>query len=236
MMNLALPGLLMLITEFLAFEILTIVSSYISSTALASQSVLSTLSIVTFQIPFPVSIAGSTRLANLIGAGLADAGKICIKVNMTIAVFAGVLNMILLTGFREYIPKLFTDDKEVARLILDVIPLFVVFQLFDALTANCNGILRGLGRQSIGGWVNILCYYLVSLQRRWGRFVRELTEIADRNAHILQHSVRAGMGPLRTMAWSCYWPYAVSSPFHPPSPPPFPFPFPLSQLGTVHDT
>ncbi len=80
MIRLALPGLLMVEAEFLAFEILTLASSYFSTTHLAAQSVLSTLTALTFQIPFPISIAASTRVANLIGATLSDAAKTSAKV------------------------------------------------------------------------------------------------------------------------------------------------------------
>jgi MATE family multidrug resistance protein len=80
MIKLALPGLLMVEAEFLAFEILTLASSYFGTTHLAAQSILSTLTALTFQIPFPISIAASTRVANLIGATLSDAAKTSAKV------------------------------------------------------------------------------------------------------------------------------------------------------------
>jgi len=49
-------------------------------TTLAAQSILMTVTATTFQLPFPMSIAGSTRVANLIGAKLVDAAKISAKV------------------------------------------------------------------------------------------------------------------------------------------------------------
>src|SRR3954471_8608247 len=61
MVTLGVSGFLMVIAEFLAFEILTLASSYLSNTTLAAQAVLASLSIVTFQIPFSISTAGSTR-------------------------------------------------------------------------------------------------------------------------------------------------------------------------------
>ena len=161
MVKLGFSGFLMVIAEFLAFEILTLASSYISDTALAAQAALSSLAMVTFQIPFPISIAGSTRIGNLIGAGLPGAAKICIQVTLMMAFAAGLLNMTLLTVFRNHIPKLFTDDMDVRAAIVMVLPIFAGFQLFDAGVANVNGILRGMGRQVLGGRVNMSCYFLV---------------------------------------------------------------------------
>lgn len=163
MIRLALPGLLMVEAECLAFEILTLVSSYFGTSHLAAQSVLSTLTSLTWQIPFPISIAGSTRIANFIGATLADAAKTSAKVAAVASFAVGIFNVVLLSSLRNYIPQLFTSDPDVIALVAGVLPLCAAFQLFDALAASCNGVLRGLGRQSVGGWVQLFCYYVIAM-------------------------------------------------------------------------
>jgi MATE family multidrug resistance protein len=168
MVKLALPGVVMIEAEVLAFEILTFASSYFGTTVLAAQSVLATLTSITFQIPFPLSIAGSTRVANLIGATLADAGKVSMKVTFSAAVVVGVLNVTLLSTLKDYIPRLFTSDPEVVRIVSEILPLCAAFQLFDALAAACNGILRGLGRQEFGGYVQLFCYYVFAMPISFG--------------------------------------------------------------------
>lgn len=80
MIRLALPGMIMVEAEWLAFEIITLMASRFGSEYLAAQSVLVTLSTIAYQFPFPLSIAASTRVANWIGAGLVDAAKITAKV------------------------------------------------------------------------------------------------------------------------------------------------------------
>ena len=82
----------MILAEYLAFEILTLSASWISATHLATQSVLSTISTITYQIPFPISIAASTRIANLIGATLSDAAKVNAKVSLYVALAVGIFN------------------------------------------------------------------------------------------------------------------------------------------------
>ncbi|KAL4999188.1 mate-domain-containing protein [Aspergillus recurvatus] len=163
MIRLALPGLLMVEAECLAFEVLTLGSSYLGTTPLAAQSVLATVSSITFQIPFTLSISSSTRVANLIGATLVDAAKTTAKVAMCGAVLVGLLNMVLISSLRYYIPRLFTSEDEVIELVAQVLPFCAAFQLFDALATNCNGILRGLGRQEIGGYVQLFCYYAIAM-------------------------------------------------------------------------
>ena len=152
----------MVASEYLAFEVLTLASSYISDTTLAAQSVLATLSIITYQIPFPVSVAASTRIANFVGATLVGSAKTCLKTALALSFLEGGINATVLSVFRRAIPRFYTNEEDVVDLIASVIPVFVAFQLFDALSANCNGILRGIGRQVIGGWVNLFSYYAVS--------------------------------------------------------------------------
>ncbi|KAL2869205.1 MATE family efflux transporter [Aspergillus lucknowensis] len=178
MIRLALPGLLMVEAEYLAFEVLTLGSSYFGTTPLAAQSVLATMTAITFQIPFTLSISGSTRIANLIGATLVPAAKITSKVTLWGAVLVGLINMILMASLRFYIPRLFTSEEEVVELVARVLPLCAAFQMFDSLATNCNGILRGLGRQEIGGYVQLFCYYVIGMPisfgtafgLRWGLF------------------------------------------------------------------
>jgi MATE family multidrug resistance protein len=162
MIRLALPGFVMVEAEFLAFEILTLLTAYFGSTYLAAQSVLSTVATLNFQIPFSLSVAASTRIANLIGATLIGPAKTSTKVTIVAAVGVGLFNVTLLLALRDVLPPLFTNDRGVIELIKKLLPVITAFQLFDALAANCNGILRGLGRQKVGGYVNLFCYYVVS--------------------------------------------------------------------------
>ena len=163
MIRLAVPGLAMVLAEMLAFEILALSASWISPTHLAAQAVLNTLATLAFQLPYSVSIAASTRIANLVGANLADCAKISLRMAILAACLVGSINMSLLGLLRNKIPQLFTDDENVAYLISGVIPLVAAFQLVDAIASTCSGLLRGLGKQSVGGWVNIIAYYGVRI-------------------------------------------------------------------------
>jgi multidrug resistance protein, MATE family len=168
MVRLAIPGLLMVLAEYLAFEVLTLSASWMSSTHLAAQSVLSTLTVLTCQISFSLSAATSNRIANLIGATLLDVAKLSAKVALITACLIGAFNTVFLISLRNHLPWLFTNDADVAALAAKVLPFCAAFQLLDALAANCNGILRGLGKQKIGGWLCLFSYYVVGLPVSFG--------------------------------------------------------------------
>jgi len=89
-------------------------------------------------------------------------------VSVFASVLVGIFNLSMLSIFRESIPRLFTPDEEVIEVVAKLLPLCATFQVFDAVAANCNGILRGLGRQEIGGFVALFAYYLVGLPISFG--------------------------------------------------------------------
>ncbi|KAI1083432.1 MATE efflux family protein [Whalleya microplaca] len=163
MIWLALPGMVMVMAEWLAFEIATLVTSQFGTSYLAAQSILVTLTTTTFMIPFPVSVAASTRIANLIGAGLIDAARTAAKVAVCAGCIVGLVNLTMLSSLRYSLPLLFTDDQEVIAIVAQVMPLVAVMQVFDGLAAVAHGLLRGIGKQSFGGYANLMAYYLVAL-------------------------------------------------------------------------
>lgn len=160
--RLALPGFAMVMAEFCAFELLTLAAARMGATNLAANTVLLSLGVLMYNVPFSLSIAGSTRVANLIGASLPQAAKVTTKIIFIFGTLIGFVNMVLLSSLRFQIPRLYTQEEEVIALAAAVLPITAAFQLFDALAAQCNGVLRGLGKQSIGGIVCVLAFYVVS--------------------------------------------------------------------------
>ncbi|KAF1976178.1 MATE efflux family protein [Bimuria novae-zelandiae CBS 107.79] len=163
MCKLSVPGIVMVEAEWLAFDILTFSSSYLSTAHLAAQSVIMTTAVMIYHIPFSTSVAVSTRLGNLIGAGALPAARIATRTYILIFLSIGLLDATFLTLTRHILPRAFTSDPEVIRIVASVMPILALFQLSDAGTALANAVLRGLGRQDIGGYVNLGVYYLVAI-------------------------------------------------------------------------
>lgn len=61
-------------------------------------------------------------------------------------------------SLRQEIPKLFTEDTEVIDLMLSAFPIVIVMQTFDALSAITHGLMRGIGCQEFGGYLNLVVY------------------------------------------------------------------------------
>ena len=158
--------------EYLAFEVLVIASAQLSTASLAAQTILATLNSVFWQIPFSISIAGATRIAQYIGARSATSAKTSALVALVLTLICSSTNGTLFFAFRAFWPTIFSDDPDVMELVEAALPLIAVMQVFDGLVACCNGVLRGIGRPSVGGWVNLSSYYVVALPLSlWSSFV-----------------------------------------------------------------
>lgn len=163
MISLTIPGLLTTWSEWVAFDILALASSYLSEQHLAAQSVLMTIAVLMVHIPYPTSIAASTRFGNLIGMSDLIAARTAFNTFYIIFLGIGTLDIILLTSLRHVIARSFTGDAVVRSLIVTVLPMVAAAQLFDAMCAISNGMARGLGRQKIAGWVNVFVYYAFAI-------------------------------------------------------------------------
>ena len=147
-----------------AFDILTLSSSFLSENHLAAQSAVMTTSVLLYHIPFPISVAASTRFGNLIGCGDLRTARTAFKFYYIIFVgIIGVFDILLLTLLRNHIAEIFSRDAAVRELIVGVMPIVAAAQLFDATGALSNALTRGLGRQKIAGWTNFGVYYLFSI-------------------------------------------------------------------------
>lgn len=63
-----------------------------------------TLATLALQIPIPLGIAASTRVANLIGAELASQARLAAKVALAGGVCVGAFNTAVFASLRNYIP------------------------------------------------------------------------------------------------------------------------------------
>ncbi|NXC19937.1 S47A1 protein, partial [Corythaeola cristata] len=130
---------------------------------LSAQSIIYEVSVVAFMIPLGLGMAASVRVGNALGAGdvrmakrssttsLLCTGGFCVAVGAVLAATKDVLGYV------------FTSDKEIVGLVASVMPVYVVFHLFEAMCGACGGVLRGVGKQKFGAILNAVSYYGVGL-------------------------------------------------------------------------
>lgn len=162
--HLAIPGIVMLISEYLAYEIMTLFALYFGTIELAAQSAVGSIALLTYMVPFALSIASSTRIANFIGGQNIHSAVISTKVGLVCGFLVSSCNCVALLLLRWQIARLFTDDDDVLALIVHLLmPLVAVLQIFDGVASVASGILRAQGSQKIGGVINFLSYYAFAM-------------------------------------------------------------------------
>lgn len=164
MIAFAIPGIVMIEAEFFAFEMLTVVSARFGTLMLAAQSVAASIQTITFQIPFSVGVTASNRIAFHIGSGNATNCHIATRCTLLyMGCLIGVTNFLLLMFGRYPISRFFTNDQQVIAKSMQLLPIIAVNQLWDAYNVLSAGCLRAQGRQRIGGYLNLLAYYVIGL-------------------------------------------------------------------------
>ncbi|ONH67408.1 Ethionine resistance-conferring protein 1 [Cyberlindnera fabianii] len=163
MLNLSMNGCISVLSEWLAFEIFTLSAARFGTATLATQSVLTTISVLCYQVPFAVSIAASTRVANYIGGASKKSVIIAANASVILSLIIGCLNGLILDTFKFNIVEMFTADAEVITLASKIVPLTALYQISECLAAVTGGILRGQGRQKIAALCSLISYYLIAI-------------------------------------------------------------------------
>lgn len=163
LIRLAIPGLVMVESEFLAYEVMTLAASYLGTNELAAQTIMSSVTALVYEIPFAVGCAVSTRIAIFIGANVIDSAKLVTKVGIALALLIGIFNGTIILIFRHTIASFFTQDEEVLNVAAHYLPMCSLMHVFDCVACVLAGILRGQGRQQIGGYINLGCYHLIGV-------------------------------------------------------------------------
>ena len=168
MISLSVPGAVMTLCEWFTFEILTFTTSFLSVMDLAAQTILATVCVLFWHIPFSASVAVSTRVGYFIGGDALPKAKSLVKLYAPFFAACGLFEMAFLLAFGEPIARFLTQDAEVQSLVIKCMPLVAIFVVFDATTCCCHGILRRVGRQAIAD--GLCSSSIISTHCRWLSF------------------------------------------------------------------
>lgn len=149
--------------EWAAFEVVAFSTSYLSTRHLAAQTILTTASLVAWHIPFSVSVAASTRLGHLVGAGSLRAARRAALLYAGVFTAVGLADGAALWCFRDAVARLVSDDAHVRDLALQAAAAVAAFQVIDSVICGTNGVLRGLGRQAFAAWLVFAVNYLAAV-------------------------------------------------------------------------
>lgn len=147
--------------EVWAFNATMFLAGTLGAEAVATHTAALSLTSVAFMVPMGLGSAATTRVGNLVGAGLdwRPAGAH--------AVFLGGACMLLSGCLFIFAPSLlgriYVSDPEAVARIAAVLPIAGVFGLFDGVQVVALGVLRGLGDTRFGAGVALFAYWVLAL-------------------------------------------------------------------------
>lgn len=163
MLALALPGVVMVEAEYLAFEVLTIFAAAFGTKALAAQSIASNVGSLAFQLPFAVAVGVSTRIGHFVGMKDIAAARTVTRVSFLYGAAISLFNFSVVFFNRGFFASVFTTDETVLLEGKKILTLVAVNQLCDGINVLGAGVLRGQGRQKLGSCFNLVAYYAIAL-------------------------------------------------------------------------
>eukprot|EP00890_Picochlorum_soloecismus_P004894 jgi/Picsp_1/5405/NSC_02765-R1_mate efflux family protein len=165
-LSLAVPGFVMLVSEWLTFEILVILSSFLpddAQLAMSTTGILLNISGLIWTLVNGISTAASILISTSLGAGYPVQSKSCAAGAVRFGLIVEAVAIMVLYFGRHSLGILFTNNKEVIQAISCAIPFFVMTLPGDGITICLQAVLRGTGKLSYGAIVNMCSYWLIGI-------------------------------------------------------------------------
>ncbi|XP_047689267.1 multidrug and toxin extrusion protein 2-like [Prionailurus viverrinus] len=161
--SLAVPSMLMVCMEWWAYEIGSFLMGLLSVLDLSGQAIIYELATAVYMIPLGLSNAVCVRVGMALGAADIVQAKQSAKSGMLCTGGTSLVVGIVLSTLKNKLGRIFTNDEQVIALVNKVLPIYTVFQLFEAICCIYSGVLRGSGKQAFGAVVNMIMYYVIGL-------------------------------------------------------------------------
>jgi multidrug resistance protein, MATE family len=97
-----------------AFDIFTLIASYLAIEIVAAQTILRSIGLITFMLPVGISSACNTLVGNSVGEGSSYKAVLYYNTCMVLSVILAIIQVILLVSLKDLWVLLFTDQELIA--------------------------------------------------------------------------------------------------------------------------
>ncbi|KDO30696.1 hypothetical protein SPRG_04598 [Saprolegnia parasitica CBS 223.65] len=162
---LGVPGMLMILMDWWAFEILAFMAGWLPFPvlSLSVHSVLVTITVLVYSVYFGISEATTIRIGLALGANEPMRAHAISNLAQRISFVAAIFVAGLFVLTHNVLPALFIKDHDSITKTQRALYFLALFEFVDGMNCVVQGILRGMGRQSIGAYVNAAAYYGVGI-------------------------------------------------------------------------
>ncbi|WJX28127.1 hypothetical protein P8452_16881 [Trifolium repens] len=164
-LQLAFPSIVMLCLETWTFELMVLLSGILPNPKLQTSALSICINILEtiWMIPFGVSVAGSTRISNELGAGRPNAAYLAVLVTLFMGFTCGVLEFALIMSIWKVWVRAFSNVHEVVSYVTSLTPILAIAACLDAFQSTLQAVARGCGWQKLGAFVNLGSFYLAGI-------------------------------------------------------------------------
>lgn len=161
--NIGIMGMLMGVWGWWAFDIFTLIASYLASEVIAAQTILRSIGLITFMLPVGIASACGTLTGNSVGEGRADKAVRYYRTSMYLSLLLALIQVTLLVTLRPYVVALFTDNVDIAEQMILAWPIVQIFVIFDCTQGVSASVIRGTGQQRIGSYITMSSYWVFGI-------------------------------------------------------------------------
>jgi multidrug resistance protein, MATE family len=163
LLKIGIPSSLQYGMEAGAFSVSGVMIGWLGATSQAAHQIALNLASTTFMAALGLSLAGSIRVANALGRhdkkGMHAIGSSTIVGGLGYGMICALLFII----FQHHLPRLFTNNAEVAMLASTLLIFAAIFQISDATQAIGVGLLRGIQDVKLPTVFVAIAYWLIGI-------------------------------------------------------------------------
>lgn len=164
-LKLGIPGAVMLLFEWVSFEIMAAVIGWLpdSVVAISVHSVLVNVSTFAYNFFLGISVAANVLVGTYLGRNKPHHAKMASTLGMMLSITLSAALVVIIIATRYYIPEIFINDAVSIELAGHAMLFLMPYQMCDAVNAVMQGVLRGTGRLSLGAYINLVAYFVLGL-------------------------------------------------------------------------
>lgn len=146
-----------------AFDIFTLMASYLSVEAVAAQTIMRSLGLFTFMIPVGFTTASGILIGQNVGAEKEALIKHYFYYCLYLSFGISIITMLVLILGKNAIFNLFTTEQNIKDQMQTAWPIFMVFVITDTLQGVASSSIRATGKQKWGAIVTTIAYWILGI-------------------------------------------------------------------------
>ncbi|OQR85026.1 Multidrug/Oligosaccharidyl-lipid/Polysaccharide (MOP) Flippase Superfamily [Achlya hypogyna] len=160
-----LPGLFMLVFEYGAFEILTLLSGLMPNAVvtIGVNSIMTNTIAIIYMIYFGIATSANIRVGNMLGGNKPHHAELIMRMTYTLCLSCTLVTGAFIFLARGYLPYIFINDPEVIARAASALVFIIPLHMSDAMNAVSQGVLQSMGQQHIATMTNGCAYYMVGI-------------------------------------------------------------------------